>query len=564
MVMLAVKGSQDADTTISRHSRALDSAWMLYAQDHILGNAFMGEYRMARWIVVAGGTYLVKGIGVTHAAVTFDKSVDKQGTFTDDVANGYPQFTVQLDAGAHRIDVVYGSASEKAVPSYVGFALYKGSESTPEIVSTPSDWVVVTSGTPEIGDEPNPTPAMNLPVWLLRPNWGEDVTETLEWKTDVLTSESGAEQRRKLRRFPRRYLEAQFVVDEEWQQIADSILMGVGKQPMLVPVMWDIQRLAASALVGESEIKGSFTNRLDYQPGKLAILIGADVMTYEVIAISGVSDDTLTLAYPLRKDWDDTCQIMPLGRALINDAVTNEAKTGSAGTYQIRWQFLDFLNVAANWGDLPVNSKSSRRAVTDWGSNWGSSVSFQIDRTVYAHDNEIGIYSNTDVGGNSTQMWSTSLMVNGVEEYADLVRRLYAMSGQLTTFHMPTDTVDLTLVEDINPNAGAIAVKPTGYTTYNAISQNIRQWIMIKLYDGTTHFTRVISTSVRQGIEYLFLEQTVGTIAMSDVWEICWCPIARLATDTVEIVHHTDIMGVCEASLAVVGFYDRRVAQSGQ
>lgn len=567
MAQLAIKGSQDASSNIARHSRALDGAWMLYAQGNILNNTPDAGYRMAKWIVLAGGTYVVRGIGFTSAKITFDGLPEKSGEFDSQVANGYPQFIVQLDGGAHRIDVTYVSpplkSDDPATPGYVGFALYKGSESSPETVSTPSDWVVTTGAAPDIGDEPHPTPAMNLPVWLLPPNWKDSVTETVEWKTDVLMSESGAEQRRKLRRFPRRFIEAQFVVDAEWQQLADSTIMGVGRQPMLVPIMWDVQRLANPSDKGANEVYGSFANRLDYQPGKLALLIADDVMQYEVVAISGVSDDTLTLAYPLRRQWGTATRIMPLCRGSINDVVANDAVTSAAGTYQIRWQLLDFLNVTPDWGDALINPKSGRRVVHNWGTNWHNTLSFQVDRKVYDHDNDTGVFSSTDVGGNSTQMWSTSLMIHGVADYAAFQRRIHKMCGQYKTFHIPTDVVNLTLLDDIDPSSGAIAVRPTGYTAYGTISQNIRQWLMLRKFDGTTYFSRVISTSIRQGVEYLFLEQTIGAIAMRDIAAICWCPVGRLATDSIEIVHHTDIMGVCEVSLAVVGFYDRRIPSPG-
>lgn len=44
----------------------------------------------------------------------------------------------------------------------------------------------------------------NIPVWPIEPNWNEPVKETLEWLTDIMTSPTGAEQRRCLRKYPRK------------------------------------------------------------------------------------------------------------------------------------------------------------------------------------------------------------------------------------------------------------------------------------------------------------------------------------------------------------------------
>lgn len=556
--LLAVKGSRDANASIADHSRNLDGAWMLYAQDDILSAPADTQFYMAKWIVVNGGEYLVKAIADDSAIMKIDGvAMPPIGL---DISKGYPTFTVTLAAGVHRMDLYYTNVPANT-PGYVGYAFYRGSNSVPEFVSTPDEWLVSDDGEPEIGPSPDPSPTMNLPVWLPRPNWADGITETMEWLTDVLTSESNAEQRRKLRRFPRRTVEGAFLEADNERQIIDISLVAIGRNECLLPIFWDKQRLDLQSPVGTKTIYGSFVNRWEFQPGGFALLRRPDTFDYEVIAIASVAEDSIQLAYPLKSDWNCCAELYPLSRARLLDSASVEARNRRVAGYQLRWELLDQLNVEQSWGDLPINSRSGLYVLTGMKHNWRESIKFELNREIFLHDNQVGKPLAIDVGKNTDQQMSVSVMLRGRAEHHKFLKLVYAMGGQHRLFQMPTRMNDLTLVADIDQQQGALAVKQTGYSIFGAVSQNIRQWVMIELHGGTRYFTRIISTRVIAGIEYLFMEQTFGNIPKSAVALICWCPISRLGSDTVEIKHVTDIEGVSEVVLAMRGFYDRRNAQ---
>lgn len=558
--LMSVKGTRDADARIASYSRGLDGAWLLYAQDSIYQGMGDTTYFMSKWIVVTGGEYLIKAIADDSAVLKIDGVV----AMTVDMEGIYPSqatATYALSAGVHRLDIEYYNGPDSSL-AYVAYAFYRGSNSVPEFVSTPDDWFVSDEGLPEIGDEPNPTPAMNLPVWLPRPNWEDGVTETLEWLTDVMESESGAEQRRKLRRFPRRSIEAQFLRADNDRQIIDISLVAMGKNEILLPIFWDKQRVVIKASKGDLSVDGMFADRYEFQPGKLALLRRADTFDYEVIAIAAVNEDSLTLAYELKKDWDCCAELFPLSRARLLDSASVEAHTNRIAGYQLRWELLDYLKVEGSWGDNPINTKSGLRVITSMRHNWRETLEFDIDRTVSLHDNTTGVSLVTDVGKNSDQQMRVNVMLKGRKEHHEFFRLLYAMSGQHQQFQFPTRMQEVTLLTDIEAAQGALAIEPTGYSMFGAVTQDIRQWLMIELTDGTKYFSRVISTRTVEGVEYLFLEQTFGDIPRSKVKLVCWCPVSRLGSDSVEITHHTDIEGVSEVVLAMRGFYDRRNAQA--
>lgn len=55
-------------------------------------------------------------------------------------------------------------------------------------------------------------------LWIYPPDWSAPINERLQWRTDVLTSYNGAEQRIALRQTPIRSLKFNFLIDGDIQR----------------------------------------------------------------------------------------------------------------------------------------------------------------------------------------------------------------------------------------------------------------------------------------------------------------------------------------------------------
>lgn len=557
MALAAIKGSQDANATVIQVSADLGGAWALYAQDNILKAPANTKYYMRKWVNVVGGSYRIVGFADDQMTMKIDGQT--VGDFNM-ATNPYGQVIRNLSAGAHLLDIYYTNVP-KDTPSYILYAFYRGSDPVAEFVSTPDDWLVDDSGEPPVPPQPNPLPVMNLPVWLPKPNWGEDVTESYEWLTDVLASESDAEQRRRLRRFPRRSVEATFLNTDQDRQLVDISIMGVGRNQHLLPLWWDKVRLSADVKKGGKSLPGDFAGRWQFYPGSLAILRCPETFTYEVVAVASVTDKAMTLAYELRGDWAHCeTEIYPLARARILEAASSEGYTRDVQKFSVRWEILDFLNLTADWGDAYVNPKTALPVLTDIIHNWRETLQFEMDRNIFMHDNMTGVSLVTDVAKTSFHTMRVNVMLRGVDEHRKFLALAYAMAGQHKAFQMSLQMDAITPLYDIRADQGAIIIRQMGYTLMGGVNQDLRTWIVIELNNGTKHYTRVISTRVLAGEEWLFTENTFGDIPKENVRRICWCPVSRLGSDSFDIQHHTDISGVSEVVLAVRGFRSRRKA----
>lgn len=551
-----VKGTNSATKDIAYHSALMGDAQALFVQDSIFYALPDHDYWMSKWIIVKGGSYLIKGAGKSIADIRIDgQSV---GRFNVDREQPYP--IVALAPGPHRLDLVYLTNNKEMPEAWAMFGMFRGTEQIPELYSLPSDWVTAPGdGEPELGSPPNPTPDMNLPVWLPRPDWKDGVRQTIEFMTDILTSESEAEQRRSLRSFPRLIIESKFTEFYTGRQVVDSAITALGRNDQLIPVPWVINRTVADLAVGDRSIKGDFAGLPEYFQGGLAILRMGEFQ-HEIVAISEVSDDTLLLGYPLRAPWPKGTELRPLWKGRIVDVQGAEFPIRHAQMFTVRWEIASQPYVKPTWGNAQVYNNTGLPVLKELSDahNWREGGQSDYNRQVWIHDNKVGKSIAVDIGKNTTQTSRIALMLQGRTERMAFLQLFYAAAGQFRTFHFPSQTDDMYLAEDIAADNGYIAIQSNGYSYYDVVSQDIRSWVMIEFFGGRHIMAHVISTRSIGGIDYLYLDHTIGDIAKKGVKRVRWCPYARMASDSVTIQYHTDVTGVSETTLVVRSFFDRR------
>lgn len=197
---------------------------------------------MAKWITLKGGIYTLKLWG----AEIVTAHIGAEGISARRLAvatNSLVTADFYTHGGVQRLDVsVVGITTQ--LPYFV-LSLWQGGKLV--YASNAQGWVYSSS---QMSDNLVPLPSderLTLPVWTVLPNWANGVLERLAWNTQILPSETDHEQRRSLRRFPRRSVEASFLRTGPAKQRIDTFLSGIGKQRMLVPLWFEQLRLPAGA-----------------------------------------------------------------------------------------------------------------------------------------------------------------------------------------------------------------------------------------------------------------------------------------------------------------------------
>lgn len=554
-----IKGTRDANATVKSFSQQMNNAWMLYVQDSFSGAAANHLYYMSRWQYFDGGVYTVQMASDDSMTMYIDST--QIGTAGMAVKT-YEYITV--DQGWHRLDVSYLNGPVNT-PAYAGWAFYNSGNVVPESISDPDGMKGNDSEWPDIGAKPtgNGSNILSLPVFLPEPNWGDGITESWAWLSTVQTSETGAEQRRKIRRYPRRYVEAQFRGLKNKRRAIEMAIIGLGRDQCLIPLWFDTQFIEWNLTEKETVIHGDFNYR-NFYAGGVAILRNMDrskIFDYELVPILEVHADRIVLATGLKKDWSNF-RLFPCRIAVIDDAVQADNYTNAAADFQVRFRIVtaeSFIQPSWIFNDVgwPRNGRDNLPIINQ-RPNWRENISHSFDRIVFWTDNQTGIPYVMDAGNQETQDWSLPWLLKGKKEKFTFIQMLYAIAGQTQPFYAPNWLEDFTLVEDINPANGYIAVEQTGYSYYADLLQEIRRNLYLEKRDGTVITARIVSARAEDGVEYLYLDQTIGSIAKEDIRVLCFMPYCRLGSDSVEITHHADLTGAAECVLALHGFIERR------
>ena len=136
--------------------------------------------------------------------------------------------------------------------------------------------------------------------WLV--DWSKPITETLQWLTDILQSQTGYEQRRSLRLSPRIQFDIELLLYDAERQFFDLAMIGWGAKTFALPVWNQQQWLKTTHAVNGMVVYCDTTHR-NFRANRLAILRGQTAFDNETVEIESVLADRLILKRPLQKNW---------------------------------------------------------------------------------------------------------------------------------------------------------------------------------------------------------------------------------------------------------------------
>lgn len=556
---MALSGLRPArEILIQQHFDALHGAYDLYVQDAYASAEANQTYYMAKWFKLKAGTYTANA----YVDDLGELRVDHQKVFEAHIGTNPNSgtFTVSQN-GVYRFDAIYTNIPA-GTPASFAFELILDGEVYE--VSRASDYIADIVPIPDSALGPKPPYSddvrLTYPVFLPLPNWKDGVTERIEWQTDVMQSESGAEQRRPIRLHPRRSFEATFLRWEENRTVLDATIAGVGQRPLLLPLWHDMTATENVAPAGSIDIFGQFRVK-DFNVGDVVMFRRDLKWDYEVNIIAGLDIDAghMTLAFGLQQDMPKGTRLYPVRVAQIREAMNGEQLTDAVARMQVRFFCTETYDLPESWSNLPTYTRTGLHIFT-LPEDWGESNSVTSDRLTFSYDNESGNVVVTDPGDQNFGSVKKAYTLFGRTADRQFRQILFALRGRTKTFHLPLDTNDFILTRDINPADGALVVRRCGYTQFVGGTQATKRDILVELYDGTLIPTTIISSRTVLDEEWLFLSQSIPATPRSQVRRIGYMPVARLDVDGIEIKRLTDAAGASQVSLTFKTFDDRRAA----
>lgn len=537
------------------HYTNMSGAYSIYVQDNFVSVDSGQDYYAAKWLRLAAGDYTIRFVGDDVADFKLNGEQVAAGT---NGGSWTTPLTVTFRVAAddvYRWDLHYRNNPANSA-AYIAYELRKGD--TLIEVSRAQDFIGDTIPIPDsaLGPKPpyNTDIRLSYPVFIPKPDWQYGVTERLEWLTDVLTSESGAEQRRKLRQTPRRSLEATFTRFGNHRNLVDSYLSGVGRGNGLVPLWWDETKIEGVAFAGNVDLFGDFRHR-EFFANNVVMIRREEETDYELNIVVERTDNKLVLLYGLQNDTKGGT-VTPVRVAQIREDMSASQKTDKVRQYQLRFFTVEAAEYTTDW-TFPFYGRTNLPIML-WEPNYREQMDLSFMRQAYTLDNQVGNVYTADPGGTASINEKLGFMLVGRDAMHDFKTNIYKMAGRWRELHVPSGHNEFELSRDVN--SGALVVYRSGYSQYRLSQQATRMDVLIELYDGQQLPNTIISSRVVGNEEWLFLSETVPPVPKEQVRRISYMPRSRLDIDAVEITRLTDADGVSQVALTFKAIVERRNA----
>ena len=384
--------------------------------------------------------------------------------------------------------------------------------------------------------------------WAFAPDWSANITERLEWLTDVLSNPQGAEQRRALRISPRRSLETSMLVEGTERALFDLALAGWGRKVWAIPVWFDVQELAADLVAGSMRINCAVDLR-DFRAGGLAMLRGETAFDSEAVEILAVDATGLQLKRATQQRWAAGTRLYPVRTARIA-SIDSKRLTDKHNRSQLTFDLAE----PSDWSAALPAVMYRGRPVFELRPDESEDLTLNYERLLQTLDNGSALPAVTDTAGKNFSVQQHRWILDGRRERATWRSLAYGLRGRAKSVWVPTHAWDLQLTK---PASGSLlTVERIGYARFG-IKTLGRQDIRIELHSGSVIYRRITAAAEDGATESLSLDADLpGVINPADVYRISFMALCRAADDALELTHLTDAAGLAKASITWRGVRD--------
>lgn len=388
-----------------------------------------------------------------------------------------------------------------------------------------------------------------ITAWIITPDWSAGVRERLEFKTDVMVAWSGAEQRRALRLSPRRLFEFDVVVGRRERRYMEASLFEWSAQVWGLPIWPDGQLLTSAVGAGATVINCDTVNR-DFSVGGLAILIGPDAVSFEVLQTTSVAAGSLTLTQATISAWPAGTRLYPVRAARLSSYPRITRESGNYATLRPAFQTVE----PCDWAPATGLPQYRGINVLENSPDSGTKPAASYERQALIVDPGTGTMSALDTAQAGFPAWTHSWWAQGRPARSALRALLYLLRGRQGELWVPSYQNDLKLAANAASSATQIDVEYCGYTNFLSGKLNRRD-IRIELSNGTILYRRITAALVVDAnTERLTIDSSPGVaLDTTQVRRISYMMLARLNADSIEIDHHTAADGLATAELPFRG-----------
>jgi hypothetical protein len=347
------------------------------------------------------------------------------------------------------------------------------------------------------------------------------LTETLAWRTEIMTTINGKEQRVRLRNNPRQSVSVSYPISHEHHNLANNLIYGWQFRRWAIPLWTEIQQLGAIS-AGETDVT-CVTDIYDIRVGGL-IILWESVTKNEIIEVATITGSGLTLTAGLTNSYA-SAKLMPV-RLCRNVGGIARDTNGFNSLLRAKFEALDNVRFSESLPDQYNGHDVYYEELLLSGENSRHAVRARVDTVDYK-----AAVPQFDSPWSSPKITRPYVVIKeGADENWYLKQFLHRRAGRLRPFYLPTFEGDFQLVST-GLLTTALDVLDNSYRQYAsdrvhiAIELDDNAWIPAKI----TGHSDVSSTVFKLAID------TNLNVDASRVKRISFLDLMRLDSDTVSI-----------------------------
>lgn len=367
------------------------------------------------------------------------------------------------------------------------------------------------------------------------PNWATTMEETLEWKTDVIKSYNGQEQRARIRAKPRRGQTYSYTLKGEDANRLENLLWGWQNRLFAVPHWTETALNQTELYVGQTGIPVT-TDSYSYTPGCLIFITNGE--KYEMQEVEDVQDGLVLLKKGLDNDWGRPTVMGPANLARIDGDLNVKLKRETANVTNSTLQFVhEPVQTDPYIPELAYTDTYKTSEILLKEPNWKGGSNVQYDSEGKVMDYGLQGFSIAIRSGKPDIVQEYEWFLNGREQMKWFRGFLSRRKGRFNGFWMPTWNNDFTIIDTVA--GGSTGFKATeNYYGLLVDGDNGRNHVLVELKDGTQILRQISAASIEVDGTTLDVvtDETMGvTFSPDQVKRVSLVGWYRLYNDRIKI-----------------------------
>lgn len=386
-------------------------------------------------------------------------------------------------------------------------------------------------------------------VWQADPDWTNGVTETLEWKTDILQSYSGAEQRIARRLSPRRTFEFSILINGNERTRFENRLAYVGGNSWYFPIFTDVTYLEKDVDLNATVLSCSTLGR-DFVVGN-KVLIKSEINNCNqsaLLEVAAVNDYSITLVNPIKTRFNAGACIYPVRLAVLTDVPELTRYNDDLLSAQIRFRISEHNAFSNDISYLPVYRHFP---VLTTHPDWAESLKGRYERFLIELDNNSSIPARLDTAKLPFWIQEFRWFVTERNEQVELRKLFYYLNGCQKCVWVSSQANDFNVV---SVDGRVLEVENVGFNEIGLMPG--RKDITINLCNGEVLYRRIEKVAaISDDVERLLLNDSISVNA-ADILSVSFLTLCRLDNDSVSWEHVTDADGLANITCSFRGVRD--------